>query len=200
MLTRGSRGTVLPQMGAVADATYVSGGRVLGIIPKALMAVGGERSQHKGDVTEAIQRPTLASEADESDRSILIPVKTMHERKQEMAHYSELGFIALPGGYGTFEEVFEMTTWTQLGIHKKPVILLNINDFYTPLRTFVQGAIQNAFIRAENESFLVFVEPPPPNAEGKVDWGEAALQAVSAWHKSQTGVPYSLPWENTRAR
>jgi uncharacterized protein (TIGR00730 family) len=62
----------------------------------------------------------------------------MHERKQIMAKESE-GFLGLPGGFGTLEEVMEMTTWTQLGIHKKPVILLNVDGFYSPLRDFIEG-------------------------------------------------------------
>ena len=120
-------------------------------------------------------------------------------RYREMAHYSELGFIALPGGYGTFEEILEMVTWTQLRIHTKPVVLLNINGFYSPLRDFVRGAIKSGFIRQENESFLVFVEPNQSET-GDFDWGKAAIQAVREWHKTDKGEAYNLKWESSRAR
>lgn len=100
-------------MGRVAASTHESNGLVLGIIPRALMNVEREKSKA---VPSGILSPVLAAEAKESDRSLVVPVETMHQRKQEMANMSGLGFIALPGGYGTLEEVAEMTTWTQLGI------------------------------------------------------------------------------------
>lgn len=117
---------------------------------------------------------------------------------REMAHYSKLGFVALPGGYGTFEEVLEMVTWTQLRIHTKPVVLLNIKGFYSSLRDFVRGAISAGFIRKENESFLVFVEKPA--GEQDFDWGKAAIQAVREWHKTDRGEAYNLKWASSRAK
>ena len=119
-----------------------------------------------------------------------------------MAHYSDLGFIALPGGYGTFEEVLEMVTWTQLRIHTKPVVLVNIDGFYSPLREFVRGAIKSGFIKKDNESFLVFVEPPTASesAASEWDWGKAAVEAVREWHRTEKGQAYQLKWESTRAR
>lgn len=90
-------------MGAVANATYNEGGRVLGIIPRALMAF--ERKEG-GQVASSIKNPAVVETASEDDRSIAIIVKTMHERKQEMARYSEAGFIALPGGFGVSQQPF----------------------------------------------------------------------------------------------
>ena len=119
---------------------------------------------------------------------------------REMAHYSDLGFVALPGGYGTFEEVLEMVTWTQLRIHTKPVVLLNIDGFYSPLRDFVRGAIKSGFIRKDNESFLVFVEQPESDDSAAFDWGKAAIQAVREWHGTEKGEAYNLKWETSRAR
>lgn len=92
----------------------------------------------------------------------------------------------------------EMTTWTQLQIHTKPVILLNINGFYSSLRTFVQGAIEAGFIRKDNGGILVFVDKPG-DATDAFDWGEAALQAVDKW-RSQEGsfAQYKLDWATKR--
>lgn len=193
-------------MRAVAEATYSSGGRVLGVTPKALLS--HERPTNLDGVSrisEQLKKPTLVDNAKEEDRSVLIVVDTMHERKQEMAHYAELGFVALPGGYGTFEEILEMTTWTQLGIHTKPVVLLSINNFYSPLRTFVKQATDSGFIKKEKESFLIFIDPPSlftAGVEGessKFDWGEAALEAVKEWHSKQAGVRL-VTWETMRAK
>lgn len=96
-------------MGAVAQATYKASGRVLGIIPRALMNY--ERPM-RSTISEEIQRPTLATEASsdkiESEKSLSIPVETMHERKQVMASFAELGFVALPGGYGVCSLLFSL--------------------------------------------------------------------------------------------
>lgn len=90
-------------MGAVAESTYEAGGRVLGIIPKALMsherAVKSRAAKSESN-GQGIHDPTSADEASENDRCIVSIVKTMHERKQEMARYAERGFVALPGGFG----------------------------------------------------------------------------------------------------
>ena len=114
-------------MGVVADAVLAGGGEVVGVIPEALMAKElGHRS---------IQD--------------LRVVKTMHERKAMMAELAD-GFIALPGGIGTFEEFFEIVTWAQLGFHSKPCALLNVNGFYDPLLHFA-GSFDCGRVReAEN--------------------------------------------------
>ena len=110
-------------MGLLADATLASGGRVVGIIPKALV----EREwAHKGC-------------------SELHVVDTMHERKRMMAERAD-AFVALPGGIGTFEEFFEVWTWRQLGYHDKPVGLLNVDGYYDGLLSFVASSVEQQFM------------------------------------------------------
>ena len=110
-------------MGIVADATLAAGGRVVGIIPKALV----DNEWAHQDCTE------------------LHVVDTMHERKQMMAERAD-AFLAMPGGIGTFEEFFEIWTWRQLGYHNKPVGLLNLNGYYDCLLTFLQSAVTHQFM------------------------------------------------------
>jgi uncharacterized protein (TIGR00730 family) len=119
-------------MGVVADAVLAGGGHVVGVIPEALMA---KELGHRG-----IQD--------------LRVVKTMHERKALMAELSD-GFIALPGGIGTFEEFFEIVTWAQLGFHSKPCALLNVNAFYDPLLRLVDHAIEECFIKPTQRRILI---------------------------------------------
>lgn len=110
-------------MGIVADATLAAGGRVVGIIPKALV----EKESAHPSCTE------------------LHIVETMHERKRMMAERAD-AFITLPGGIGTFEEFFEIWTWRQLEYHNKPVGLLNLNGYYDGLLTFLKGVIGHQFM------------------------------------------------------
>ena len=110
-------------MGMVADATLAAGGRVVGIIPRALV----EKEWAKRDCTE------------------LHIVDTMHERKRMMAERAD-AFLALPGGIGTFEELFEVWTWRQLGYHDKPIGLLNAGGYYEPLLDFLQSSVKQGFM------------------------------------------------------
>ena len=110
-------------MGIVADATLDSGGRVVGVIPKALV----EREFAKLDCTE------------------LHVVDSMHERKQMMAQRAD-AFLALPGGIGTFEELFEVWTWRQLGYHDKPIGLLDAGGYYAPLLAFLRTSVAHGFM------------------------------------------------------
>lgn len=121
-------------MGVLADAVVAPGGHVIGVIPEALMA---KEVGHRG-------LPDLRI------------VKTMHERKALMAELSD-GFIALPGGIGTFEEFFEIVTWAQLGLHSKPCALLNVNGFYDPLLRLIDHAIAERFIKPKQRD-LILVE------------------------------------------
>lgn len=122
-------------------------------------------------------------------------VGSMHERKTLMAKLCQ-GFVALPGGYGSLEEVAEMTTWTQLGIHKKPVVLLNVQGFYEPLRLFVDNAIKAGFISEPNRAFMTFVDKPQDLTDDEFDWGQAALVALRDWTRQGAGggTPYALQW------
>ena len=110
-------------MGIVAQATQDAGGRVVGIIPKAL--VDKEQANHHCDELHVVD--------------------TMHERKAMMAERSD-AFVALPGGIGTFEELFEVWTWRQLGYHDKPIGLLNVAGYYNALLVFLRQSVQNGFM------------------------------------------------------
>lgn len=110
-------------MGTVAEATRRAGGRVVGIIPQAL--VDKEQANHACDELHIVQ--------------------TMHERKAMMAERSD-AFLALPGGIGTFEELFEVWTWRQLGYHDKPIGLLNAAGYYDSLLTFLATSVQSGLM------------------------------------------------------
>lgn len=124
-------------MGIIADAVLEAGGEVTGVIPKALM-----------DTEVGHNRLTR-----------LLVVKDMHERKALMAEHAN-GFIAMPGGLGTLEELFEAMTWAQLGFHEKPVGLLNVNGFYDPLIAFLSQLEQEGFLRAEHRHLLINENEP----------------------------------------
>jgi len=124
-------------MGAVADAVLEAGGRVTGVIPDGLLA----RERGHREVTE------------------LEVVGSMHERKARMAELSD-GFIALPGGMGTLEELAEALTWSQLGIHGKPCGVVNSAGYFDPLIAFFDHAAAEGFMRPENRSMLLVAERP----------------------------------------
>jgi uncharacterized protein (TIGR00730 family) len=120
-------------MGVIADAVLAEGGRVTGVIPRAL----AEREvAHDGLTT-------------------LVVVESMHERKAEMAERAD-GFIALPGGAGTLEEIFEQWTWAQLGVHQKPCGFLNVKAYFDPLRVMIEKMAAEGFLREEYADMLVF--------------------------------------------
>ena len=114
-------------MAATSDAALEAGGTVTGVIPRFMVEQGW---QHDG-LTRLVQ------------------TKNMHERKQLMAEMSD-GVIALPGGCGTMEELLEIITWKQLGLYLKPIVILNINGFFTPLLEMLQRAIDENFMREEH--------------------------------------------------
>ncbi|MDB5974969.1 MAG: family Rossman fold protein [Nevskia sp.] len=122
-------------MGAVADAALAVGGKVIGIIPDALVS---REVAHRG-------------------LSELQVVGSMHERKARMAELSE-AFVALPGGIGTLDEIVEMFTWTQLGIHRKPCAFLNIGGYYDSLLAFLHTMVAQGFLRQAQVDQLVVVE------------------------------------------
>lgn len=119
-------------MGAVADGALNSGGKVIGVLPHFLQS---KEIAHK-QLTE------------------LILVETMHERKTKMNDLCD-GVIVLPGGYGTLEEFFEMITWAQLGLHKKPIAVLNIDGFYDDLIKLVQTMVDKGFLKQINREMLL---------------------------------------------
>lgn len=150
-------------MGTVADAALAAGGEVIGIIPQSLQEA---EIGHKG-------------------LTRLEVVDGMHARKARMAELAD-AFIALPGGLGTLEELFEVWTWGQLGYHAKPLGLLEVNGFYDPLLTFLDHLVDERFVRAEHRACCSAVPvrrrcsmPSPPGRQ--------------AWRQSGSTAPRSDP-------
>ena len=119
-------------MGVLADACLDAGGRVVGVMPKALV----EKEIAHRELTK------------------LHIVESMHERKALMADLAD-AFIALPGGYGTWEEFFEVLTWSQLGLHRKPCGLLNVRGYYDCLLSMADNAVKEGFLRALHRDLLI---------------------------------------------
>ena len=119
-------------MGKVADGVLNQKGKVIGVIPDFLK----RKEVFHPDITE------------------LIVVQTMHERKLKMHELSD-GFIALPGGYGTLEELFEIITWGQLGLHQKPIGILNCNHFFDSMLQFLDVMVADGFLKQENREMLL---------------------------------------------
>ncbi len=124
-------------MGAVADGALAAGGHVIGVIPRALM---DRELGHTG-----IQDLRIVAD--------------MHERKMMMADLAD-GFIAMPGGWGTIEELAEMLTWLQLGIHAKPIGLLNLGGYYDPFLEFAERMVEQQFVRPEQRHLLAVESDP----------------------------------------
>jgi uncharacterized protein (TIGR00730 family) len=144
-------------MGVVADSALAAGGTVIGVIPEALVA---KEIAHAG-LTE------------------LRVTGSMHERKALMAELSD-GFIALPGGLGTFDELCEILTWGQLGLHTKPVVLLDVDGFWVPFGALLDGAVAAGFLRPTHrelahvagsvgEALALLESPPPPPVHKWID-------------------------------
>lgn len=124
-------------MGELADSVLAAGGEVIGVIPHALWA---REVGHRGLTDLRI-------------------VDTMHERKAMMADLSD-AFIALPGGLGTLEEIFEIWTWAQLGLHEKPLGFLDVNGFYAPLLRFLDDAMRASFLKEQHRAIAVVERDP----------------------------------------
>jgi uncharacterized protein (TIGR00730 family) len=144
-------------MGAIADEVLAAGGKVVGVIPKALE---GREAAHRG-LTE------------------LKVVGTMHEREQLLFDLSD-AFVAFPGGFGTMEEVIEMITWKQMGIHGKPIVIANIGGYFAPLLQQFELAVQKKYARTEDrilfgvaestKAILTFLEGAPVLSRKAGDW------------------------------
>ncbi len=130
-------GASVGMMGMLADAALAGGGEVIGVIPRGLFR-------------REIAHPGLSQ---------LYEVESMHERKARMADLAD-GFIALPGGYGTFDELFEITTWAQIGLHSKPIGLLNVVGYFDSLLKMVMYASDEGFIPAFNVHLLQHKSTP----------------------------------------
>jgi len=177
-------------MGIVSGGVLSAGGRVTGVVPYAMVAAGGEKEQAKGHAPPGYGRVTLDEAGREAVQTIV--VDSMHERKMEMAKRA-CAFVGLPGGYGTFEEILEVVTWSQLGIHSKPIILLNVLSFYEPLRALIQTSIRSGFISPNNLHLITFVDGPGPDdlpAHEDFGWGIAALEALEKWENAVREFTY----------
>lgn len=130
-------------MGEIAAAVLEAGGEAVGVIPEALL----RREVGHGALTR------------------LEVVDSMHARKARMAELSD-AFIALPGGFGTFEEWFEIITWGQLGIHDKPCVLLNVDGYFDPLLALVDGAVREGFIRGAHRGLFAVAATPAAALDG----------------------------------
>ena len=140
-------------MGVVADAALAAGGRVIGVIPQALMDL----------------------EVGHSGLTELHVVQTMHERKQLMAERAD-AFIALPGGIGTLEEIYEVWSWQQLGYHDKPVALLNVAGYYDALLEFMRVSFERGFV-SSHQYHALLVDKDPARLLARL--AEAATQATA---------------------
>jgi uncharacterized protein (TIGR00730 family) len=146
-------------MGALADAALAEGGEVIGVIP----------------------RPLATRELAHAGLTTLHVVDSMHERKALMASLVD-GFIALPGGLGTLEETLEILTWSQLGIHRKPVGLLNVAGYFEALLRLLDDAVREGFVRPEYRGLLLSAPTPA-----------ALLATFAAWQPPSLAAPWLSP-------
>jgi uncharacterized protein (TIGR00730 family) len=142
-------------MGVVADACLAGGGEVHGVITRALEA---KELAHRGLTSLAV-------------------VETMHERKEAMADLAG-GFVMLPGGFGTLDEFFEVLTWTQLGVHAKPCGVLDVAEFFAPLRDLLEAATRQRFLRPGHRD-LVIMDSEPGRLLDRLDGWQPAV--VDKW-------------------
>ncbi|WVR05150.1 hypothetical protein IAU60_002162 [Kwoniella sp. DSM 27419] len=193
-------------MGVVSQAALKAGGLAHGIVPRALTVRASQTTLAPGipaDPSMDVQSKEGSGEAilndDFEGRLTTDVVESMHERKTKMAEMSQGGFIVLPGGYGTFEEALEMTTWNQLGIHRLPILILNIGNFYSHMEAQFQAAVEAGFIAPANLSLCKIVNLDGGEAanrdESKAsEWGPAAIKALREW-SLEDGTGYGLNWD-----
>jgi uncharacterized protein (TIGR00730 family) len=141
-------------MGVVADAALAAGGEVVGVIPQHLM----DREVGHAGLTE------------------LRVTSSMHERKALMAELAD-GFVALPGGFGTLEELAETLTWSQLGLQAKPFGLLDVEGFYEPLLTFLDHTVAERFVTPEHRALVLSADDPAPLLDRLAAWQPAVSRA-----------------------
>ncbi|PVU99001.1 hypothetical protein BB560_003868 [Smittium megazygosporum] len=150
-------------MGIVSSGVGKNGGKVVGVIPRALIKKEAPESAEKVEMETII-------------------VHDMHARKRKFLEYGK-AFVILPGGVGTFEEFLEFTTWSVLGIHDKPIVVLNTNGFYNPMKEMLKNAVDMGFLSSGNSSVIVFVDTPEevldcietyvaPTSRYKLDWSD----------------------------
>lgn len=150
-------------MGTLADTVLAEGGEVVGVIPRFL----------------------LEAEVAHGGLSELEVVGSMHERKARMEALAD-GFVALPGGLGTAEELFEMLTWSQLGIHEKPCGLLTVEDYFDGLLAFLDRAVEDGFVKPAHRELLVAADTP---GELLRRMAEFRPRPVDKWLRTKGGPP-----------
>lgn len=156
-------GASVGMMGALANAVLNGGGEVIGVIPQSLV----QRELAHDDLTE------------------LRIVNSMHERKALMAELSD-AVIALPGGFGTFEELFETITWSQLGIHRKAIGILNVGGFYDGLLNLVEHAIAEGFVMISDREMFLHAAAPDVLLERLVSYEPPAAPSFKWLKRNQT--------------
>lgn len=149
-------------MGALADATLAAGGEVIGVIPEAL----------------------ALKEVAHSGLTALHVVDSMHTRKAMMADLSD-AFVAMPGGFGTFEEFCEILTWAQLGIHRKPIGLLDVAGYYEPLLALFDRAHVEGFVRPEHRALVLPSSDPDDLLDRLAAWRPDGLAPVEKWIREE---------------
>jgi len=142
-------------MGVLADAALAAGGEVIGVIPG----------------------PLASRELAHAGLTRMHVVPSMHERKALMASLAD-GFIALPGGLGTFEETLEILTWSHLGIHRKPIGVLNVEGYFDGLRRFLDHAVAEGFVRRDSVGLLRFADAPAALLDAMASWRPPDLPRV----------------------
>jgi hypothetical protein len=158
---------------AARGISLVYGGGHVGLMGVVADAVTGNGGEAHGVITAALQAKEIAHHGLTSLRV----VATMHERKQAMADAAD-AFIMLPGGFGTFDEFFEVVTWTQLGIHAKPCGVLDAAGFFAPLRTLIDGAVTAGFVQPAHRDMIVIDDDPAVLLDRLAAWTPVT---VSKW-------------------
>lgn len=162
-------------MGLISKAVFDGGCHVLGVIPKVLMP-----KEIIGETVGEVK-----------------PVLNMHQRKAEMARQAD-AFIALPGGYGTLEELLEVITWAQLGIHQKPVGLLNVNGYYNSLLSFIDKAVDEGFVTPEARQIIVSAQTADELLSKFEEYEpEIGTEVESSWEMEQQ-LGYTIKSEIAR--
>lgn len=142
-------------MGVIADAVLQEGGEVIGVIPEAM----------------------IARELAHNEVSRMHVVPSMHARKARMAELAD-AFIAMPGGYGTFEELFEIITWAQLGMHQKPIGLLNVAGYFDALTACINHAMTEGFIRPKHRQLTIMADQPTTLLDTLVHHSQPSVRPV----------------------